>query len=45
MNKIDFALIISVRNCNPNGDPINGNRPRQNKYIGRSGSPSVLKDA
>lgn len=30
MNKVDFALIISVRNCNPNGDPINGNRPRQN---------------
>lgn len=27
-NKIDFALVISVRNANPNGDPINGNRPR-----------------
>lgn len=26
-------------------DFVNGNRPRQNKYIGRSGSPSVLKDA
>lgn len=26
--KIDFAVIISVRNANPNGDPLNGNRPR-----------------
>ncbi len=29
MNKIDFALIISARFCNPNGDPLNLNRPRQ----------------
>jgi CRISPR-associated protein Csd2 len=28
--KIDFALIISVKNANPNGDPLNGNRPRMN---------------
>lgn len=28
--KIDFAVIISVRNANPNGDPLNGNRPREN---------------
>lgn len=27
-NKIDFALIIRVKNANPNGDPLNGNRPR-----------------
>ncbi|MCP4324935.1 MAG: type I-C CRISPR-associated protein Cas7/Csd2 [Alteromonadales bacterium] len=27
-NKIDFALIMSVKNANPNGDPLNGNRPR-----------------
>lgn len=27
-NKIDFALIIAVKNANPNGDPLNGNRPR-----------------
>ncbi|SUO97698.1 type I-C CRISPR-associated protein Cas7/Csd2 [Suttonella indologenes] len=26
--KIDFALIIRVKNANPNGDPLNGNRPR-----------------
>lgn len=26
--KIDFAIIVSVRNANPNGDPLNGNRPR-----------------
>lgn len=29
MNKIDFALVISAERCNPNGDPLNGNRPRQ----------------
>lgn len=28
-NKIDFALIITATNANPNGDPLNGNRPRQ----------------
>jgi CRISPR-associated protein Csd2 len=27
-NKIDFAVIISVNRANPNGDPLNGNRPR-----------------
>lgn len=27
-NKIDFALVITAQKCNPNGDPINGNRPR-----------------
>ena len=26
--KIDFAVIVSVNNANPNGDPLNGNRPR-----------------
>ena len=26
--KIDSALIIGVKNANPNGDPLNGNRPR-----------------
>ncbi|MGN0484992.1 MAG: type I-C CRISPR-associated protein Cas7/Csd2 [Lachnospiraceae bacterium] len=28
--KIDFTLFISVCNANPNGDPLNGNRPRIN---------------
>jgi len=28
--KIDFAVVFTVRNANPNGDPLNGNRPRQN---------------
>ncbi len=28
--KIDFAVIIGVKNANPNGVPLNGNRPRQN---------------
>ena len=27
-NKIDFAVIFKVKNANPNGDPLNGNRPR-----------------
>jgi len=27
-NKIDFAVIVCVNNANPNGDPLNGNRPR-----------------
>ncbi len=26
--KIDFAIIFEVKNANPNGDPLNGNRPR-----------------
>ena len=29
-NKIDFAAIVIVKNANPNGDPLNGNRPRVN---------------
>lgn len=29
-HKIDFAVVLTVRNANPNGDPLNGNRPRQN---------------
>lgn len=28
-NKIDFAVIFTVDKANPNGDPLNGNRPRQ----------------
>lgn len=28
-NKIDFAVVFSVRHANPNGDPLNGNRPRE----------------
>ncbi len=27
-NKIDYALVLRVKNANPNGDPLNGNRPR-----------------
>lgn len=29
-HKYDFAVILSVANANPNGDPLNGNRPRTN---------------
>lgn len=28
-HKIDFALVITVHHANPNGDPLNGNRPRE----------------
>lgn len=28
-NKIDFTMIITAKNANPNGDPLNGNRPRE----------------
>jgi CRISPR-associated protein Csd2 len=28
--KIDFAVIFSVKNANPNGNPLDGNRPRTN---------------
>lgn len=27
-HKIDFAVVFRVINANPNGDPLNGNRPR-----------------
>jgi CRISPR-associated protein Csd2 len=27
-NKIDFAVVLRVDHANPNGDPLNGNRPR-----------------
>ncbi|MBS0506950.1 MAG: type I-C CRISPR-associated protein Cas7/Csd2 [Proteobacteria bacterium] len=27
-NKIDFAVALRVKRANPNGDPLNGNRPR-----------------
>ncbi len=27
--KIDFVALVSATNANPNGDPLNGNRPRE----------------
>lgn len=27
-NKIDFIVLVTVNKANPNGDPLNGNRPR-----------------
>ncbi len=27
-NKIDFVVLVKVEKANPNGDPLNGNRPR-----------------
>ena len=29
VNKIDFAALVTVTKANPNGDPLNGNRPRE----------------
>lgn len=29
-NKYDFVLFFTVKKANPNGDPLNGNRPRVN---------------
>ncbi|WP_077613254.1 type I-C CRISPR-associated protein Cas7/Csd2 [Clostridium sp. Marseille-P2415] len=28
-NKIDFTVLVTARKANPNGDPLNGNRPRE----------------
>lgn len=28
-HKIDFSVLITAHNANPNGDPLNGNRPRE----------------
>lgn len=28
-NKIDFVALVMVKDANPNGDPLNGNRPRE----------------
>lgn len=30
--KIDFAVVFTVDKANPNGDPLNGNRPRQDFF-------------
>lgn len=30
--KIDFAVVFTVNKANPNGDPLNGNRPRQDFF-------------
>ena len=28
-NKIDFMVLVTAKNANPNGDPLDGNRPRE----------------
>lgn len=35
MNKIDFIAIVEAKDCNPNGNPNDGNRPRT-KYNGKA---------
>ena len=37
-HKIDFAVILTVQHANPNGDPLNGNRPRYD-YEGKAKFP------
>ncbi len=32
-NKIDFMAVLTCKNANPNGDPLNGNQPRKT-YMG-----------
>lgn len=32
--RVDALFFLSVNNCNPNGDPDNGNRPRQDEETG-----------
>ena len=54
-NKIDFALVLRVKNANPNGDPLNGNRPRtdyeglgtpsMHTYVGRVAEGQAVLDA
>ena len=39
-NKIDFTVLVKVANANPNGDPLNGNRPRTT-YTGQGEIPDV----
>jgi len=29
MGRIDFVILVLVQDANPNGDPLNGNRPRE----------------
>lgn len=43
MNKINFVGIISAAHCNPNGDPLLGNRPRTdyNGYVVIDGQAPV----
>lgn len=42
--KIDFTLFISANNANPNGDPLNGNRPRINMVVLEKFQMYVLKE-
>ena len=43
-NKIDFMVLVTVRNANPNGDPGNGNRPRvDSSYHGEISSVCIKR--
>ena len=43
-NKIDFVAIVSVNMANPNGDPLNGNRPRTDfEGIGQMSSVCIKR--
>ena len=41
--KIDFVALITVTNANPNGDPLNGNRPRTDYDGYGEMSPDCIK--
>lgn len=34
-SRVDFVLVFSVDNANPNGDPGYDNRPRMDAYTGQ----------
>ena len=41
-NKVEFMLIVTVEDANPNGDPLRGNIPREKNGIGEI-SPECIK--
>ena len=45
-HKIDFALVFTAHNANPNGDPLDGNRPRTTySGLGEVSDVSSVKSA
>lgn len=42
-NRIDFVAVTEVHNCNPNGDPLNDNMPRQDYEGYGCISPECIK--
>lgn len=42
--KIDFSVVIRVEGANPNGDPLNNNRPRVMDFCGAAGPLGQITD-